>query len=82
LPIIIIVVVVAAVVVLAFLLLTSPIKIVQECERGVIFRLGHRVGARGPALFLLIPGAQRMRKVDLRIVTLEVPARRPSPATT
>jgi regulator of protease activity HflC (stomatin/prohibitin superfamily) len=59
---------------LLFMLATASIKIVQEYERGVIFRLGRLVGARGPGLFLLIPGAERMRKVDLRIVTLEVPA--------
>jgi regulator of protease activity HflC (stomatin/prohibitin superfamily) len=69
-----IVVVIIAVVVLGLLLVTSTIKIVQEYERGVIFRLGRLVGARGPGLFLLIPGVERMRKVDLRIVTLEVPA--------
>jgi regulator of protease activity HflC (stomatin/prohibitin superfamily) len=57
-----------------FLLATSAIKIVQEYERGVIFRLGRLVGARGPGLFFLIPGVEAMRKVDLRIVTLEVPA--------
>src|ERR1700680_4948194 len=50
------------------------IKVVQEYERGVIFRLGRLVGARGPGLFFILPGAERMRKVDLRIVTLEVPA--------
>src|SRR5215207_882717 len=53
---------------------SSSIKIVQEYERGVIFRLGRLVGARGPGLFLLIPGIEAMRKIDLRIVTLEVPA--------
>src|SRR5918912_476669 len=67
-------IVVAILVVVAFFLATSTIKVVQEYERGVIFRLGRLVGARGPGLFLLIPGAERMRKVDLRIVTLEVPA--------
>jgi regulator of protease activity HflC (stomatin/prohibitin superfamily) len=56
------------------LLVTSTVKIVQEYERGVIFRLGRLVGARGPGLILLIPWIERMRKVDLRIVTLEVPA--------
>jgi regulator of protease activity HflC (stomatin/prohibitin superfamily) len=66
--------VLAAVVVLGLLLVSSTVKIVQEYERGVIFRLGRLVGARGPGLFLLIPGVERMRKVDLRIVTLEVPA--------
>src|SRR5947199_6202356 len=67
-------IVLAAVVVLGFMLLSSTVKIVQEYERGVIFRLGRLVGARGPGLFFLIPGVERMRKVDLRIVTLEVPA--------
>src|SRR5713101_1054169 len=66
-----IVIVLVAVAPVVFLLASSTIKIVQEYERGVIFRL---VGARGPGPFLLIPGAERMRKVDLRIVTLEVPA--------
>jgi regulator of protease activity HflC (stomatin/prohibitin superfamily) len=66
--------VLAGIVVLGLLLVTSTVKIVQEYERGVIFRLGRLVGARGPGLFLLIPGVERMRKVDLRIVTLEVPA--------
>src|SRR5438128_4511835 len=60
--------------IVAVLVVTSAVKIVQEYERGVIFRLGRLVGARGPGLILLIPGVERMRKVDLRIVTLEVPA--------
>src|SRR5438034_8760149 len=68
------IIVIAVVVILLFMLLTAAIKIVQEYERGVIFRLGRLVGARGPGLFFLIPGVERMRKVDLRIVTLEVPA--------
>src|SRR5712691_9377752 len=62
------------VVVLLFMILTAAVKIVQEYERGVIFRLGRLMGARGPGLFFIIPGAESMRKVDLRIVTLEVPA--------
>jgi regulator of protease activity HflC (stomatin/prohibitin superfamily) len=68
--------VIAAVVVLVlvFMLASASIKVVQEYERGVIFRLGRLMGARGPGLFLIIPGVERMRKVDLRIVTLEVPA--------
>jgi regulator of protease activity HflC (stomatin/prohibitin superfamily) len=67
-------IVLVAVLLFGFLLLSSMIKIVQEYERGVIFRLGRLVGALGPGLFFLIPGVERMRKVDLRIVTLEVPA--------
>src|SRR5207247_130989 len=60
--------------ILLFMVFTAAVKIVQEYERGVIFRLGRLVGARGPGLFFIIPGAESMRKVDLRIVTLEVPA--------
>ena len=65
---------VVIIVVLLFMLATASIKIVQEYERGVIFRLGRLMGARGPGLFFIIPGVESMRKVDLRIVTLEVPA--------
>ena len=61
------------VVVVAFAILTSAIKIVQEYERGVIFRLGRLVGARGPGLFVIIPFIDQMQKMDLRVVTLDVP---------
>jgi regulator of protease activity HflC (stomatin/prohibitin superfamily) len=59
--------------VLAVPLFPLAVKIVQEYERGVIFRLGRLVGARGPGLFLIIPIVERMVKVDLRIVTMDVP---------
>jgi regulator of protease activity HflC (stomatin/prohibitin superfamily) len=49
------------------------IKIVKEWERGVILRLGRLVGAKGPGFFLIIPFFDRMIKVDLRVVTLDVP---------
>ncbi len=52
----------------------ASIRVVQEYERGVIFRLGRVMGARGPGLFLLIPFIERMVKVDLRTITLDVPA--------
>ena len=52
----------------------AAIKIVQEYERGVIFRLGRLIGAKGPGLFFIIPFVDRMVKVDLRVVTLDVPA--------
>jgi regulator of protease activity HflC (stomatin/prohibitin superfamily) len=55
-------------------LLFSAIKVVQEYERGVIFRLGRFVGAKGPGLFFIVPFIDRMIKVDLRVVTLDVPA--------
>ncbi len=66
----------SALVVIILLLgvLSSAIKIVQEYERGVIFRLGRLVGAKGPGLFLIIPMVDRMTKVDLRVVTLEIPS--------
>lgn len=54
--------------------LLAAIKIVQEYERGVVFRLGRFVGVRGPGLILLIPFIERMVKVDLRVVALDVPA--------
>jgi len=58
---------------LAIPLFPLAIKIVQEYERGVIFRLGRLVGARGPGLFFIIPIVERMVKIDLRIVTMDVP---------
>lgn len=62
-------------IVLLFVVLASAsIRIVQEYERGVIFRLGRLVGAKGPGLFFIIPFIDRMVKVDLRVVTLDVPS--------
>ncbi len=62
-----------AIVIAAFILLTAAIKIVKEYERGVIFRLGRYVGLRGPGLILLIPFIETMVKIDLRVVTMDVP---------
>jgi regulator of protease activity HflC (stomatin/prohibitin superfamily) len=53
---------------------SSAIKIVQEYERGVVFRLGRLVGPRGPGLFFIVPFVDRMVKVDLRVITLDIPA--------
>src|ERR687894_311634 len=65
---------VAIVVVGIFTILTSAIKIIKEYERGVIFRLGRVQGrAKGPGLFYLVPFVNRMVKVDLRTVTMDVP---------
>ena len=50
------------------------VKIVQEYERGVIFRLGRLVGAKGPGLFIILPIVDRMVKLDLRVFTLDVPS--------
>ncbi|MGB9791079.1 MAG: SPFH domain-containing protein, partial [Thermacetogeniaceae bacterium] len=60
-------------VILLLILLAASIRIVQEYERGVIFRLGRCVGARGPGIIFLIPGIERMQKVDLRVITMDVP---------
>jgi regulator of protease activity HflC (stomatin/prohibitin superfamily) len=49
------------------------VRIVSEYERGVIFRLGRLQGARGPGLFIILPIVERMVKVDLRTVTMDVP---------
>jgi regulator of protease activity HflC (stomatin/prohibitin superfamily) len=62
------------VVLLGLALAASAVRIVQEYERGVIFRLGRLVGARGPGWFFIIPLIERMQKVDLRIITMDVPA--------
>jgi len=56
----------------AILVLASSIKIVREYERGVIFRLGRLVGARGPGLFLIIPIFEVMVKIDLRVSVFDV----------
>jgi regulator of protease activity HflC (stomatin/prohibitin superfamily) len=61
---------VIAMVVIIFL--SAAIKIVQEYERGGVFRLGRFVGLRGPGLILIIPFIERMRKVDLRVITMDV----------
>ena len=67
-------IVVAAIVVLLIVLLFATVKVAREYERGVIFRLGRLLpNPKGPGLFLLIPVIDRMEKVDLRTVTLNVP---------
>lgn len=58
---------------LALMVVFSAIKIVPEYERGVIFRLGRLVGARGPGLFFVVPVLERMVRVDMRVVTMDVP---------
>jgi len=56
------------------ILLSAAIRIVQEYERGAVFRLGRFVGLRGPGLVFLIPFIERMMKVDLRVITMDVPS--------
>ena len=60
-------------VIAVFSLLSSVVKIAREYERGVIFRLGRLLQAKGPGVILLIPIVDRMMKIDLRVVTLDVP---------
>ena len=64
----------AAAVVLVVFFLYSAIKILNEYERGVIFRLGRVIGAKGPGLIILIPVIDKMVRVDLRVVAMDVPA--------
>ena len=61
------------VVLLGIIILSSAIKVLREYERGVIFRLGRSIGAKGPGLILLIPIVDRMVKVPLRTVAMDVP---------
>src|SRR6266508_2217727 len=65
---------VAVILFFALMVALSAIKIVPEYERGVVFRLGRLVGARGPGLFFLIPVFERMVRVDQRVITMDVPA--------
>ncbi|HYY43697.1 MAG TPA: SPFH domain-containing protein, partial [Actinomycetota bacterium] len=60
------------VVIVILMLLAASVRIVQEYERGVIFRLGRVIeGAKGPGLFFIIPMIDRMVKVNLQIITLD-----------
>ncbi|MGQ9645510.1 MAG: slipin family protein [Thermodesulfobacteriota bacterium] len=55
------------------ILAASAIKVLREYERGVIFRLGRLIGAKGPGLFFIIPGIDKMLRVSLRLVTMDIP---------
>ena len=68
------IIIVVVIVLLILIVVPMAVKIVAEYERGVIFRLGRLVGAKGPGLFLIIPFIDRMVKVDLRVVTMDVPS--------
>src|SRR5688500_18179635 len=66
--------VVAIVIVLfALIILSNAIRILREYERGVVFRLGRLIGLKGPGLILLVPIIDKMVKVSLRTVVLDVP---------
>ncbi|WP_297057719.1 slipin family protein [Thermosulfurimonas sp.] len=59
--------------ILAVLFLASALRVLKEYERAVVFRLGRFIGVKGPGLIILIPVIDKMVKVDLRVVTLDVP---------
>jgi regulator of protease activity HflC (stomatin/prohibitin superfamily) len=61
------------VVALLIMLVSSAVRVLREYERGVVFRLGRFTGVKGPGLFLLIPVFDRMVKVSLRVVAMDVP---------
>jgi regulator of protease activity HflC (stomatin/prohibitin superfamily) len=60
-------------IVVAIFILASAVRVLKEYERGVVFRLGRLVGAKGPGLILLIPIVDKMVKVSLRTVAMDVP---------
>jgi regulator of protease activity HflC (stomatin/prohibitin superfamily) len=64
---------IGAIVAVVVLFLSNAIRIVREYERGVIFRLGRLVGAKGPGLFFIIPVIDKMVKISLRTIVLDVP---------
>jgi len=64
---------VGTIVVLVIMFLAAAIRILNEYERGVVFRLGRVIGTKGPGLIILIPIVDRMVKVDMRIITMDVP---------
>jgi regulator of protease activity HflC (stomatin/prohibitin superfamily) len=59
--------------IVVFLILSQSIKMVNEYERVVIFRLGRLSGVKGPGIFLIIPIVDKVIKVDLRVVTIDIP---------
>jgi regulator of protease activity HflC (stomatin/prohibitin superfamily) len=61
------------VIIFLLILAASAIKVLREYERGVIFRLGRLIGAKGPGLILIIPGVDKLLRVSLRTVALEIP---------
>jgi regulator of protease activity HflC (stomatin/prohibitin superfamily) len=64
----------AAIVIFGLILLGNMIKVLKEYERGVIFRLGRLIGAKGPGLIILIPIVDKIVRVDLRVITYDIPS--------
>jgi regulator of protease activity HflC (stomatin/prohibitin superfamily) len=61
------------IVVLLLILFTLSVRVLNEYERGVVFTLGRFTGIKGPGLVILWPAVQKMRKVDLRVIVLDIP---------
>jgi len=61
------------VIIFLLILAASAIKILREYERGVIFRLGRLIGAKGPGIIFIIPGVDKLLRISLRTVALEIP---------
>ena len=61
------------VIIFLIIIATVAIKILREYERGVIFRLGRLIGAKGPGLIFIIPGMDNLLRISLRTVALEIP---------
>ena len=61
------------VIIFFFIIAAASIKILREYERGVIFRLGRLIGAKGPGLIFIIPGVDKLLRISLRTVALEIP---------
>jgi regulator of protease activity HflC (stomatin/prohibitin superfamily) len=64
---------IAVVAIIIIIIIASSIRIIREYERAVVFRLGRLIGAKGPGLIILVPFIDRAVKVDLRVITLDVP---------
>jgi len=65
-----------AVAIVILIILASSIKVVREYERVVVFRLGRLIGGKGPGVVIILPVIDRMRKIDLRVLTLDIPKQR------
>ncbi|MDE1829645.1 MAG: slipin family protein [Thaumarchaeota archaeon] len=63
----------AVVGIIVLIILASAIKVIREYERVVVFRLGRLIGAKGPGIVIILPVVDRFRKIDLRLLTLDIP---------
>jgi len=61
------------IIIFILILAAAAIKILREYERGVIFRLGRLIGAKGPGIIFIIPGVDKLMRISLRLVTLDIP---------